>query len=203
MDVTLNFTWYKDTKGYRFVPTTTKRRPGQSILDAKLADIQPARIVRLGGTLLSYRPFEKVSRLHNQFISLAKTESGVLRFVETFGPLTHEGLRGKGDAVHDVITHAEDMTKVLRGGIVALPLGPLQTTIQSDRRGVMRLEVRPRSLIDALWFELSQDKSKTDFRECLECSKLFQVGGGARRVGAIFCSDECRVKHNNKHRGSR
>ena len=118
MDLTLDFTWHKDMRGYRLVPAKFPRlRPGQSILDAKLADIQPARIVRNGGALQSYRPLEMVSRLHNQFISLAKTESGVLRFVETFGPLTHEGLRGKGDVVQYAIDQADDMMKVRRGGI--------------------------------------------------------------------------------------
>jgi hypothetical protein len=198
MDVTLDFTWYKDPKGYRLIPAKPlKLKP---VSDVLVSDIRPARIVRNGGALQSYRPFEIEPRLHDQFLKLAKTESGVFKFVETFGPLTHEGLGTKGDVVLDIIKRANDMTRLLRGGIVAFPLGPLQTTILSDRKGLMRLEVRPRSLIDALWLELSQDKSRTEFRKCNECGETFRVGPGARRADARFCSDECRTKHNNERR---
>ena len=38
-DLTLDFTWYRDPKGYRLIPAKVpKLRPGQSILDLPARD---------------------------------------------------------------------------------------------------------------------------------------------------------------------
>jgi hypothetical protein len=199
-DLTFDFTWYKDAKGYRLIPPKSwKRRPGQSILDARMSDIQPARIVRNGGALQSYRPLE-VPRLFSRFINKAKSENGVLEFVERFGPLTHDGLHRNGDVVPAVIEQAENMSQALRGQIIAMPLHSLNASIVTDN-GRMRLKVRPACLLDALWLQLAQAKSVTNFRECLHCHGSFIAGGGAdRRADAKFCSDECRIEFNSRKR---
>ena len=203
-DLTFDFTWYKDAKGYRLIPPKSpKRRPGQSILDASsgTSDIQPARIVRNGGALQSYRPLE-VPRLFSRFINKAKSENGVLEFVERFAhrPLTHDGLHRNGDVVPAVIDQAENMSQALRGQIIAKPLNRLNASIVTDN-GRMRLKVRPECLLDALWLQLAQAKSVTNFRECLHCHGSFIAGGGAdRRADAKFCSDECRIEFNSRKR---
>jgi hypothetical protein len=199
-DLTFDFTWYKDAKGYRLIPPKSpKRRPGQSILDVRASDIQPARIVRNGGALQSYRPLE-YPRLFIRFIDTAKSENGVLEFVERFGPLTHDGLQRDGDVVPAVIDQAENMSQALRGQIIAMPLNQLIASIVTDN-GRMRLKVRPACLLDALWLQLAQAKSVTNFRECLHCHGPFIAGGGAdRRADAKFCSDECRIEFNSRKR---
>src|SRR5437899_3337524 len=103
-NLTFDFPWYKDSKGYRLIPTKpVKQKPGQSMLDAILEmpakDVQRAWIVRNGGSLLPYEPLSpKIGNLFERF-SRIKTEEDVLKFVETYGPLTQNGLRGKGDIV--------------------------------------------------------------------------------------------------------
>jgi hypothetical protein len=40
--------------------------------------------------------------------------------------------------------------------------------------------------------------------QCLECSTWFEVGAGARRSSAKFCSDQCKDRfHNRQKRGRR
>ena len=195
----LDFKWYKDTKGYRLVPGEPwALRPGQSILDVKSSDIHLAqpRIVRLGGKLKSYQPFETVSRLHTQFIDMAKTETGVLKFVKAFGPLTQEGLRGEGEDVRYVIDQAEEMSEVLRGRIIAMPLNRLIASIETDRNNITSLKVRPACLLDALWLQVAQAKSVSKVRECRQCGEPFRAGRGTdRRADAKFCSPECKTKY--------
>ena len=177
-------------------------RRRQSILDVKSSDIQPARIVRNGGSLQSYRPLDKFPNLFRYFISIPKSESGVLEFVERFGPLTYDGLKRDGDVVPEVIDWAEEMSQALRGRIIALPLNKLNAAIVTDHNGI-RLKVMPTCLLDALWLQLAQAKShgSANFRECLKCHNLFMAGAGAdRRADAKFCSDECRIEFNSLKR---
>ena len=93
LDLSIDFTWFQDTQGYRLIPAKPiALRRGQSILDVPSREIQPARIVRHGGKLRSYQPFEFPSDLLiKEFIGATKSENGMLEFVKRFGPLTYEG----------------------------------------------------------------------------------------------------------------
>ena len=182
LEVTLSFRWRKDTRGYQLIPgKPLALRPGQSILDVASSDIHLAqsRIVRLGGKLQSYQPFETVSRLHEKFLVMAKTEAGVLKFVEAFGPLTHEGFQETGEDVRNVIDQAQSMNDVLHGGVVAMPLNRLIASIETDRNNRVRLNVRPACLLDALWLQVAQAKSVSKVRECAyeDCRVSFRVRG--------------------------
>jgi hypothetical protein len=205
-DLTFDFTWYRDPKGYRLIPARTpKRRPGQSLLDVRVADVQPARIVRNGSDLQSYRPLDKFPNLFRYFIGMPRSEKGVLEFVERFGPLTSKGLRRDGDVVPAVIEQAESMSQALRGGLVATTLNKLNASIVAEDN-MMRLKVSPVCLLDALWLQLAQAKSRgsATFRECLHCHKLFMVGPGTdRRADAKFHSDECQIAFNSLKRSRR
>ncbi len=165
-----------------------------------MLDIEPARIVRNGGALQSYEPF-KIPNLLKRFIDAAGSEEGLLTFVEKFGPLTHEGLRGKGDVVPAMIEHAEMMMQTYRGKMVGIPLNKLNVWVLADHKGGMRVRVSPACLLDALWLELARSKSVMAFHECLQCERSFMVGKGTeRRADAKFCSDECRIKYNSLQR---
>src|SRR5215470_3677758 len=123
-NLTFDFTWYRDSKGYRFVPAKygDRRVP---ILDMRMDDIQPARVVRLGGALRSYRP---QADLFQSFKTI-QTEDAVVEFIEKWGPLTHEGLRGKGEIVPWVLDQACEMKHVSMGKVIALPLNKLVVTL--------------------------------------------------------------------------
>jgi hypothetical protein len=207
-ELTFDFKWYRDAAGYRLIPAKpiTLRR-GQSILDIPSNQIQPARILRKGGPLQSYRPLDEFPTLFRHFIQASRTEAGVLGFVQKFGPLTHAALQRRdgirnGDVVLDIIDSAEEMVKLLRGGIVAMPLKQLNASVVTEADGI-RLKVGPACLLDALWLQLAQAKSggKASFRECLQCHTLFATGVGTdRRADAKFCSDKCRITFNSLER---
>jgi hypothetical protein len=199
--LSFDFTWYRDPKGYRLIPAKPIRlRKGQSILDTSPSDVQPARIVRNGGALQSYRPLvdEFLStRVVEQFMATT-SEQGMLEFVKTFGPLTHDGLRGKGEIVPALIEQAETMSQVIHGGIVAMPLNKLNAAIIADNIA-LRLKLSPANLLDALWLQLAQS-NRHSFRHCLQCGKSFVIGSGHRRTDAKFCSDDCRIEYNSLRR---
>jgi hypothetical protein len=200
-ELTIEFKWYKDAKGYRLVPGRwPKLRPGESILDRPSSDVEVARIVRNGGALQSYQPF-KIPNLFKRFIDAARSNEDMLAFVQKFGPLTNDGLRGKGDVVAELIEHADNMMQTFRGQMVAMPLKKLNVLLMANHKGEVTLKVSPGCLLDALWLELAQSKSVTKIRECLQCQRPFMVGKGTnRRADAKFCSDECRVKYNSLQR---
>src|SRR5262249_8921357 len=103
-NLTFDFTWYRDSKGYKLVPAKfgDRRLP---IPDRPAKDIQPPRVVRLGGALRSYRP---QADLWRRFVTL-QTEDAVVEFIKRWGPLTDAGLRGKGDIVPQVLDQACEM----------------------------------------------------------------------------------------------
>jgi len=169
-------------------------------LDLPPRDIQPARIIRNGGALQAYRPIEAFPNLFRYFMAMPKSEDGVLEFIQTYGPLTYEGMQGDGDVVPAVIDEAVNMSKTVRGQILAAPLNKLNVTIFSDPSHGVHLKVSPTCLLDALWLQLAQTRSKTDFRECLQCHEPFLVGAGIRRADAKFCSDKCRITFNSHNR---
>ena len=193
-ELTFDFVWYKDQKGYRLIPAKPlKLRKGQSMLDVEAADIQPARIVRNGGKLERYQPL-KIPNLFRKFIDMSRSDEGLLKFVETYGPLTHHGLRGNGEIVPEIIRQAEDMSQVVRGGILSMPLSKLNASIVTDHNAI-RLKVSPACLLDALWLQLAQVQSgpnKAKLRFCAQCDKPLDAD---KRSDAKFCSDKCRVDH--------
>jgi hypothetical protein len=196
-DLTFDFTWYKDTRGYRLVPAKPLPR-GQSILNVRLDDIQPARIEPKGGSLQRYRPLDEFENLFEHFIRTANSEGGVLEFVNAFGPLTKDGLRRGVEVVFRIIDAAEEMAKA--ESIAAMTLNRLNVSIVNDN-GRMRLKVSPACLLDALWLQLAQASGSGRLRECGKCRKLFVAGvRGNRRADARFCSDKCRIEFNSLQR---
>jgi hypothetical protein len=194
-DLTLDFTWYRDPKGYRLIPDKVPRlRKGQSIMDVPIAELEPARIVRNGGDLQSYRPLEHFPALASQFAQMATSETGVLRFVERFGPLTHDGLSEKGELVFKVMDEAQAM--LWPGGTRLMKKLYASISLIGDE---VRLKVRPACLLDALWLQLAQTNTRA--KQCPQCRKPFLIGVAVRRrKDARFCSDECRIKFNSLER---
>jgi len=160
-------------------------------MDVPMGDIEPARIVRNGGKLQSYRPLEHFPALFDRFINTATSETGVLEFVQKFGPLTHDGLQGKGDIVPDII----DQSRAMTGGPGTALVKKLNASITVERDGV-RLKLWPGCLLDALWLQLAQANARS--RECPQCRQPFRIGVAVnRRKDARFCTDECRIKFNS------
>jgi hypothetical protein len=197
-ELTFDFKWYKHAGGYRLIPAKLHRG---SVMNVRPDDIQPPRIVPVGGPLQSYRPLDEFQNLFEHFIRVAKSEDGVLEFVKRFGPLTFGGLRKGGEDVPPIIDAVEEMREVQRRRTTAIPLEPLNVMIITDDEGRLRLKVSPRCLLDALWLQLAQASGSASFRECWNCHEPFVAGPkGNRRGDAKFCSDKCRVEFNSLQR---
>ena len=66
----------------------------------------------------------------------------------------------------------------------------------------LKWELRPTSLLDALWLQLGQAlTANVQFRQCEHCGNFFEAGRGTgRRFDAKFCSDEHRIAFNSLKR---
>lgn len=170
------------------------------------------RIVRRGGKLVTYRPFEKVNGLFRVFASLARTKEGLLDFVQRFGPLTPAGNVIGEDVQSGLIT----------GQLINLFLNssPQQrVALLNDGEGIScanahvflavnqvtgrpQLKFKVNDLAHALLLEFGQALANgEDVRQCAFCGEWFDAGPSAkRRRGTKFCSDAHRIAFNSQKR---
>lgn len=210
----IEFEWWRDPAGCDFVPAGPKPvRVHQEDL-GPLVSGGAGRLVRRGGALAAYRPFEKVSGLYRLFAHSGLSVDGLAEFSCRFGPLTEEGLNPDvGDDVGVCIAHAKAMNDYLslsprdrvakvssfgeRGFSwtridVALVVNPVTDRLQ------MRLS--PRWLLHGLWLEFGLALSgDVQVKRCLQCGGWFEAGPGTgRREDAKFCADAHRIAFNSK-----
>jgi hypothetical protein len=191
----IEFEWMRDPKGYRLIET------GRS---------KSWRIVRNGrghDPKDLYNPLALTDLLFDIFANLATKPEGVLDFVQRFGPLTWDGCDAKiGDDVTLAISNADHMRQLLRyvsGNQKRpyLPPNPHQASRSSSLSAMViwdpvtkapKWELRPNTLLDALWMQLGQAlTSGAQIRQCEHCGAWFEAGRGkGRRAGSKFCSDE-------------
>ncbi len=179
------FTWWRerDPRNYEVVEG---RESGRPLLDAAPTSIDPTRIKPNRKCLDRYRPLDEFQTLWERFARIEKREDAV-EFVRAYGPLSREGLRGKGDAIVDILLEAESMQSGSIGKV---------TLDASVADGTLRIS--PRSLLDAIWLQYTKIKSEGRANRCPQCRALFAKGPDTgRRADAKFCSDECRVKLNS------
>jgi hypothetical protein len=173
--------------------------------------------------LVPCRPLASTDLLFKIFANTATTPVGALDFVARFGPLTPEGWDARhGDQVSLVTFNAEYMRELLRvwAGKQKEPHFTTRPTTVSPRRPLavqphdtgpssslnarvawdhatksLKWELRPTSLLDALWLQLAQSlTSGAQFRQCEHCGEFFVAGRGTgRRVDAKFCSEEHKI----------
>lgn len=164
------------------------------MLDIKLEDIRPARIVARGGKL-KRGPLNNHPTLFAKFANV-KTAEDLLAFVSEYGPLTRDCV------VPDLLREAKRMRRVLkaRPGESDVNVSNLKAYFYTDRiKGTVTLRIVPPTLIDALWFQLAQSfRDGAEWRKCRHCGEEFLAGGhSGRRILADFCSDEHRKRFNS------
>lgn len=193
MEAEITFAWRKERNpaDYEVIAASDPRvLPGQSILDVPVSTSQPGRVRAKGVCLDRYEPqpdlWERFARIesHEQAID----------FVRTSGPLTRAGLPdGKGDIIADIEDEAAAMRRAVTGPPVKL----------YARLGDGRLTVSPGNLLDALWLQYADAKSRNRANRCKQCNHLFQTGPAGRRKGAFFCSEKCKVDFHSLARSRR
>ena len=200
--IVIEFDWVRDPKGYRLV---------ESELPKMICVVRNGK----GHTpedFEHYQPLSSTDWLFKIFVNTATTPAGVLDFVQRFGPLTWEGWDArKGDPVNGAIYHADRMRQLLRpssgdqrrpdltpGSICSLNAA----VIWDPKTKAAKWELRPNTLLDALWLQLGQALTgSAKFRQCEHCGDWFDAGRGTgRRLDAKFCSDEHRITFNSLKR---
>jgi hypothetical protein len=201
----IEFDCYRDPKGYRLVET---ERPMRVVRNGKGHDPKDFQ---------HSQPLSKTDSLFKIFANIATTPQGVLDFVQRFGPLTESGWDPKiGEDVNLVISNADHMRQLLRYSSgnqkgLGLPLSRHQATRSSsiDAQVIWdsatkspKWELRPRTLLDALWLQLGQALTAgAQIRQCEHCGDWFEAGRGTgRRLDAKFCCDEHRTAFNSLKR---
>jgi hypothetical protein len=213
----LNFTSYRDAKGYRIVGEVAppqRRSSLRELLDERLSDVSSGRLgqVRADGTAdgewisgeivsdggkQEKVPLEQYPDAFEKFAAV-KTPTELLDFVTKFGPLTN----AKRQAVIELLDEAQQMRECMRAD-KAEPFYrhlDLKAHLIKDRKtGELDTSVTPSSLLDALWLQFQQSQSSgADFRECPFCHSLFSVGGNSGRLrNTEFCSSEHRKRFNS------
>jgi hypothetical protein len=219
----IDFEWWSDEAGYDFVPAEPgwaglgpleKLMTSSGMLDGEKGDL-PDRIIRRGGKLIPYRPFEKVNGLYRVFANIGTTIDGLLEFIRRFGPLTQGGLDPTiGDEVAVGLNHASTMLELLS----CSPEGRVSYLSQFEKglswtridaglvvnpfTGKPQITLKPPWLLHGLWLEFGQALSgEVSIKKCAHCGGWFEVGPGTgRREDAKFCCNDHRVVFNSRKR---
>jgi len=190
----IKFDWMRDPKGYRLAKSGRVVRNGKGHTPK---DFEPCQ------------PLSSTDSLYLIFANTCTTPDRLLDFVQNHGSLTWEGWdAAKGDLVGVVMHNAEHMRQLLSrfAGVVARPdlPGPFIMGVPSHLEAavvwdpVMRTgkwELRPNTLLDALWLQLGQALTVgVQIRQCEHCGNWFEAGRGRdRRAGTKFCCAEHKI----------
>lgn len=218
----IDLEWLRDDAGYQLLPAA----PAPDDAPRHLLDLLPLssggnpalhdRIVRRGGKLVPYRPFQVTSGLYRIFVGCCVSIEGILDFYTRFGPLTAAGnapdmgddllfIRSNADTLGELLLCSPDerISRVARfsNGLkwsridMELAINPAT--------GKPQFRYGPPSLHNALWLEFGQVlTSGATMRVCEHCGTWFEAGPGTgRREDAKFCSDEHRIVFNSRKRG--
>jgi len=209
--IEIDFEWWKDAKGYRLVDAEPNK-PGVLSLSTIGS---PQRVVP-SGQPVPYQPLKQYTDLFKDFKEV-RTAEDVLRFVTRFGPLTKSGLDPElGERVPFVIENAETFRRwfnvnrarpreiVKRIGEEGMVFSRLDVELRADARGSLHLHIRPKTLLEALQFQLAQVLSGgVKLSACLHCGKLFEAGNGVRRLDSKFCSESHQKLYNSLKRSKK
>ena len=222
----IEFVWWRDTLGFEFIPAQPavagRKDLHQGFDFGATTASAPERLIRRGGGLVPYRPLEEIDHLHVIFSKRAINNTGLLDFVQAFGPLTEPGLginrNIDGDMVNECLTHAQTMRELVdmdlearrryiqRIGHDGLSWSRISVRMSIDiGTGKPKLSLVPPNLLSALWLSLGQSIiNESTIRECPQCGEWFHVGPGTgRREDAKYCSDDHRIRHHSLKRSQK
>jgi hypothetical protein len=199
MQADISFSWWRERnqKDYVEVLPEERRNKRPSFVGRVLLGQVP-RIVAKGVCLERYQPLKEFPDLYERFAKL-RSQDDVVKFIRTYGPLTEEGLKGgKGDDTFGGLVQAECMAK---GNLhIGMVVCNLNTRLVADHNG-LRLQAEPTNLLDALWLQFAQARSKGLANRCEQCGKLYATGPDTkRRRHTKFCSVECKTKYHSLKR---
>jgi hypothetical protein len=204
MNFQIEFTWWRalDRRDYEVIKATAPDRnrewttlgPFEDPLIIAVRPLVAADFswikVKKGAAMERYHPL-KVQDLWKQFSNIRDWEQGI-EFVEKYGPLTRQGLEGKGDVIERINGEAAEMRHNIRGAV----LSRLTARIVDGR-----LRIEPSNLLNAIWLQYAKAKSAGRANRCPQCDRITTGPDTGRRRDAKFCSKECKIKWHNDRRG--
>ena len=173
------------------------------------------------GTLRRLRPL-KNSTLYAEFLALSGSPQACLDFANKYGLLIFNAETAP-DYYEDVFTwrHFLNSSRQLKlaseGGNswdpeklwhkpgarpgALLLYGKVAMHLRRERVGPPTLELNCTSLLSAIEIQcVKAGLGGQRVYQCLECSSHFEVGQGAHRSHAIFCSRKCKDRHHNRRK---
>jgi hypothetical protein len=199
MQADISFTWWRERNQKDYVEVLPEeRRHKRPSFVRYVAMGQVPRIVAKGVCLERYQPLTEFPDLYERFAKL-RSQDDVVKFIRTYGPLTEEGLKGgKGDDTFKGLRQAESMAA---GNLhIGFVICNLNTRLVADHSG-LRLQAEPNDLLDALWLQFAQARSKGLANRCEQCGELYATGPNTkRRRHTKFCSVKCKTKYHSLKR---
>jgi hypothetical protein len=178
---------------------------------------QPALFAEDGAAITWQRPLEANPQLYLQFARLDGSEQSCLGFARTNGLLFHRSRR-TGDPLklwREYIEHLKHIIEFCKLGTA----NPRQALRQFGRQklGLLAkfspilslqgplapptLSMRCDSLLGGIQVQAVQSiLGGRKLVQCVECSTWFEVGPGARRSLAKFCSPRCKDTFHNRRK---
>lgn len=225
MAISIDFTWEKDASGYRLVKKgslSDGNPPEDRILPngGKPVSIRPLDNPTLYSFFAGRDSAEKLLEFVERYGLLRHYEGEEYEYDGSYeDPIdgsqldyvaSHEGVSVAGylrqsaafrEALERKAAGSEQLAAFLGSGIAPGEiLGSLR--LAPDRNSGARFQIRPRDLMQALWFQLGEAlASDIKLSTCLQCGELFERGpGSGRRKDAKFCSDEHRRLYHSLNR---
>jgi hypothetical protein len=172
-------------------------------------------------TLNMRRPFDDNPNLFAEFADLDGSEQPCLQFAHKYGTLVADPRYPVSDpGFLETLTQWRGYIKYIRGIIECCKLGrarPAEAFRQFGKRDISlygglnaylsivspsappTLSFRCEYLLAALELQAIQSiLGGRDVAKCIECSKPFEIGSGARRSQAKFCSTRCKDNYHNR-----
>ena len=183
-------------------------------------------LVPRGGRHLPINPIKHDPKLYLRFIEIEDDPEAHQTFVNTFGPITYRHHPNPQDdedwekhheteetgTIYDHVLYVQSIVESWRLASRAAS-ADIESSYSSNLNASLRLsetgdgltlQLHPPRLFEAITLQLGQAISTgRSLRTCEWCSKLFEIGGAAKRVSSKFCSTPCRMAHHNRHRGAR
>jgi hypothetical protein len=174
-----------------------------------------AIFVAEGATLTMRRPFDDNPNLYAEFADLDGSERSYLQFAHKYGTLIVHSGSGISEPFriwHGQIQHIREIIECCRLGRAR----PTQAFHRFGKREISlsgleaylsivspkappTLTVRCESFSGALKLQAIRSiLGGRDVRNCIECSKPFEIGAGAHRSQSKFCSIRCKDTYHNR-----
>jgi hypothetical protein len=166
------------------------------------------------------KPLVENPKLYLEFANLDGSESACLKFAHEYGAMSDLRYPGQQPGVFDALSQWKGHIRNLQGLIRLCELGrarPAEAFRQfgkRDRRlyggleayvsiespkAPPTLKIRCEYLLAGIELQAVQSiLSGHTTVKCIECSRWFEIGAGARRSQSKFCSTRCKDKYHNR-----